>query len=209
MKGYLFDLDGTLLDSRIAMIEIFKQMSSEFDLEVDLDGNWEACISKGGVKLIEAVFQGNEMSSPELLNIFRKKYAKRKHSVADFYDGAIDFLIKLKANNKLILVTNKPRNIVAHILLEVNLSDIFDFTWCRDESNATKPSAMLAKILDEKLSEYKCNSAYYFGDSEADKKLAESINGCEYLHHRHGYEIANSRFRLFDYRSLGEHFNEK
>ena len=205
MKGYLFDLDGTLLDSRIAMLEIFKQMSSEFDLKIDLENNWEENISKGGVDLIKSVFKADEIPLPEMLKIFRKKYTERKHSFNDFYDGAIDFLTKSKSKRKLILVTNKPRKIVEHILAEVNLQGIFDFTWCRAEFNATKPSAMLAKILNDKLAEYRCNSAYYFGDSEADRILAETINGCEYFHHRYGYEIASSKFRLFDYKSLSEH----
>ena len=197
MNCYIFDLDGTLLDSRHAMLSIFDQIALEDGVKPNLDHGWEGFISLGGIELINYVFNGCK-DNKQRLNRFRRKYLNIKHQKRDFYKGALEYLEKIHSRNQVFLVTNKPRAIVEKILYEVDAMRFFSNIWCRGDSGLVKPSQELANYILFRLRQ-NVDEIWLYGDSFADRNLASMIKGCIYMHHENGFEPASESDHVFKY----------
>jgi len=190
-------MDGTLLDSRKAMLSIFENIALEDGIKKTIDEGWEGYISRGGIELINYVFHGCNNNKNKLRR-FREKYLNIEHQKSDFYEGALEYLEKIHSKNQVFLVTNKPRAIVEKILNETDALRFFSNIWCRGDYGLHKPSQELADYIHSLLNQ-NVGEIRLYGDSFADRNLAAMIKGCIYMHHENGFESASTSDLVFKY----------
>ena len=177
MQAYLFDFDGTLVDSapdltRALDTALVRAGLPAIGLELG-----RSMVGHGAGKFVERALrystgdQSLTMDSPFaklLLSTFLEVYQPICAETSSLYPGAIETLSKLKDNEKYVaLVTNKPRRFTEIMLPALRLDNIFDYVICGDDLSSKKPDpAMVEKVLC--VSKIIPASACLVGDSRAD-----------------------------------------
>ncbi|XXK22881.1 HAD family hydrolase [Arenicellales bacterium nBUS_48] len=203
MNIEIFDLDGTILDSKKAMKEVFLSMDGASAGRLSQEVVWDKYVSAGGEELIQAAFPNAVTSVSALLEVFRDRYLSRTHCADDLFVNAYNAIQNLKKNGAfLCLVTNKPRLLTSKILKETSIDLIFDFTWCRSEHGLKKPSVELAQYLKSKFPKQGIGSVNYYGDSESDFLMSKYLGNCQYHHHEYGFELVSGAERVFNFKQL-------
>lgn len=197
MKKYiLFDLDGTVIDSKIGIAKSFQYALNKFDIKID-DIN-EIC-KLIGPPLKESFIKFYNFSEEDTLtaiSYYRKYYADKALFEHIVYDGIEDLLISLKEQGKvMIIATSKPEIFAKKILDNFNLSKYFHFIGGSNLDNTrSKKADVISYVLDQckidNLSE-----VIMVGDREFDVYGAKALN-LESIGILHGYgsydELSNS-----------------
>lgn len=111
MKGVLFDLDGTLVDTAIDMIAALKVLASENGIEIDPDYNaYKELITHGSRAIVTSIF--GHLDSSEIKNLqqqYLRIYQGLLNQNSDLFDG-MDVVIEYldKQHVPWGIVTNKP-----------------------------------------------------------------------------------------------------
>lgn len=183
MQAYLFDFDGTLVDSA-------PDLTRALDLALNRAGLpgvglelGKQMVGHGAGKLVERAVQHvtNEqnvkMESPLcrlLLSVFLEEYEPICAETSVLYPGAMDLIHTLKDQGKKVgLVTNKPRRFVELMLPAFNLHDAFDSIVAGDDLPTKKPQP---DMVHRALSDLDCapHEACLVGDSKADLGAAKA-----------------------------------
>ena len=183
MQAYLFDFDGTLVDSA-------PDLTRALDLALNRAGLpgvglelGKQMVGHGAGKLVERALQHvtNEqsvtMESPLcrlLLSVFLEEYEPICAKTSVLYPGAMDLIHTLKDQGKQVgLVTNKPRRFVELMLPAFNLFDVFDSIVAGDDLPTKKPEP---DMVHRALSDLDCApyEACLVGDSKADLGAAKA-----------------------------------
>lgn len=172
MTGYdvvLFDLDGTLTDSKIGITKSVQYALSKFNIREDNLDNLESFI---GPPLSES-FQKNYGFEPSqvqhAVDFYREYFSTSGIYENEVYPGIPDLLADLKSKRKeLIVATSKPTVFANQILKAFSLHQYFT-TVVGSHLDGTRTSK--AKIIAHALSslgELQENSAVMVGDREHD-----------------------------------------
>lgn len=134
----IFDMDGTLVDSRASIHEAMCAAYRACGLgEPDYDRTRRVI----GLGLIEA-FQVLEPDAPAdlalaLADAYRAAFVRRRETVRNkepLYPGALDLLHELGARGWLLgVATGKSRRGLNHIIDAHGLAPLFDTHWCADD----------------------------------------------------------------------------
>jgi phosphoglycolate phosphatase len=170
MKIVIFDMDGTLLDSKkditISVNHVrkvrykLKPLSEEFIVEAI---NMQ-------VRNLPKLFYETEIYHEEDKDIFEKHYAIQCTKNLYLYDGIKEMLYTLVDEGvKISVATNAPTQFAKKMLKFLDVDTIFDVIIGADVGTQSKPSPeMLEKILDF----YKYNKdeddAWMIGDNSKD-----------------------------------------
>jgi len=164
---YIFDMDGTLINSSITIANAINFVRQKIDLE-PMDIN----------HIIEKVndqtyFYGLNKFESRHESWFQEYYTQNHKKELVLYDGVKDLLINLKEKGALLAVaTNAYKNSTVESLEFLEIYDIFDSIACYDEVKMGKPHPdMLYKILDEL--EVSNNNSIFIGDGSRDKTAAQ------------------------------------
>ncbi|MCG7406544.1 HAD family hydrolase [Paenibacillus sp. ACRRX] len=187
LKGIVFDMDNTILRSRIdfqAMKnETYQFLVSKEILTDGYDLNYHTTST-----IVEEAIQTNRMSE-ELRNDMWD--IAKKHEVcgmkgADLEPGAVEVLSKLKGRYQLAIVTNNSVEAAGIALRDNDISAYFDFIIGRELMKALKPSPDgYLRVLDE--FKHSANEWLSVGDSWIDGKA--SINaGIRFIAYRSDIE---------------------
>lgn len=130
MKDYdyiLFDLDGTLTDSKPGIVECIRHALKHENISYD-----EAVLDKmvgPPFRVSMHDFLGLEMPMIEkLIWLYRGEYEVYGYKHLNVYDGVRDMLTALKsAGKKIALATSKPIKFTSMIMKEFDLEKYFDF----------------------------------------------------------------------------------
>jgi phosphoglycolate phosphatase len=123
IKGVLFDLDGTLLDTALDMTEALNALRAQEGLGALSNETVRCQVSHGGHALVRLGFgtlppEEHEAMRTRLLSIYRRQLAKH----TQLFEGGDEMLTEIERRGlSWGIVTNKPGWLTDPLLVEVNL----------------------------------------------------------------------------------------
>ena len=166
IKGVIFDMDGTIVDSLPYHYESWRIFFEENKVE-DFSEKLKKYKGGGTLDLMKAVY-GDIYSINELKKmsddkeiIFRKIYKGNIKPI----DGFLEFILYLKSKKiQLGLASNAIKKNVTLTLNELGIHDLFDSIICGDEVNFGKPNP---EMFDKTINRFniKKDNCIIFEDS--------------------------------------------
>ena len=174
VRAFLFDLDGTLIDSKLDLVNSVNAMLRQMgrvELPTDLVATY---IGHGAPQLIASAL-GPEATDDQRrtgLSLFLAHYQLHKLDVTRPYPGVVEALDSLSGFPMSVL-TNKPTNMSVDILQGLGLAKYFRSIYGGDSFEKKKPDPTGAlKILEE--FDVSPAHAALVGDSEVDTQTARN-----------------------------------
>lgn len=110
MKNYIFDFDGTIMDTSSVILATIKATISDMGLPPRTD---QECKSIIGIRTDEAgrhLYPGSDISNEEFARVFRKNYERIRAGVEEkAFPGVIETLAKLRERGKGLAVASSRR----------------------------------------------------------------------------------------------------
>ena len=171
-KLYIFDWDGTLMDSINFIVTAMQAAFSVANLPEPSDEAVKAII---GLSLFKAIKQLSPKSSDEQCNeitaLYKQQYASLDKSALVLFDGAYDLLTTLHSQGKqLAVATGKSRDGLESLFAKTQTKHFFKYSKTVDEANSKPDPDMLYQILQ--LSNVEKHEAVMIGDSNFDLEMA-------------------------------------
>lgn len=186
-KGYVFDLDGTIVDSLENIGNLLNKKLRIKNIEPIPIDIYRILVGDGSRKLVQRSVElikerdrlnWNEKEEEEFFNNlyddFMYSYLNKYEGDSKEYDGIKESLDYLKKNNKLIVIcTNKPLPAAYLILNNLFGENYFDYIVGVEDNIKTKPDPQMINMIMEKL-ELKKEEIVYFGDTSTDMITAKN-----------------------------------
>jgi phosphoglycolate phosphatase len=124
----IFDLDGTLIDSRADLTTGVNLVRENYGLEPLTIETVTSYVGNGARKLIERAFANTDADLEEALSMMKKFYMENMLDKTELYPGVKDGLKKLsEAGIPLAVITNKPTEPCKMILEHFGISPYIKF----------------------------------------------------------------------------------
>ncbi len=175
-KNILFDVDGTLLDSKEGIINSYKYALSHFGISIEED---EVLYKLIGPPLREAFskyYKFNEEDTELAVKLFREYYKEKGLFQNKLYEGITILLEDLsKLNKNLIIATSKAEVITRKTLQNLGIYKYFSFV-CGSTLDGTrsKKSQIIQYVLEKNNLEK--DSCVMIGDTFYDVIGAKETN---------------------------------
>jgi N-acetyl-D-muramate 6-phosphate phosphatase len=175
IKGVLFDLDGTLLDTALDMTDALNALRAQERLEALSNEAVRCQVSHGGHALVRLGFGTlpaveHEAMRMRLLTIYRRQLAKHTR----LFEGGDEMLTELERRGIAWgIVTNKPGWLTDPLLVEVKLNTRARAVVSGDTLPERKPHPMplLHAAATMNIEPAHC---VYVGDAERDMQAAQA-----------------------------------
>lgn len=146
---FLFDLDGTLVNSEKIYFEVWKQILLEYNIHLTseifeqyISGNNDMCVLQNLLPNMVESFTGVTDARIDIGSISRLKDDLFIQNIDNIQivEGAYDFLATIrKAGHRIVLVTNCNRYVSEAILNHLHISHFFEFIVIGNECKHPKP----------------------------------------------------------------------
>jgi phosphoglycolate phosphatase len=176
MKLVIFDMDGTLIDSK-------KDITISINYIRKLHYNLEALSEEFVVEAINMevrnlpkLFYNTEIYEQKDKDVFELYYEKQCTKNPYLYDGIKELLLSLKNNDvKLSVATNAPTKFAKLMLGSLGVKNMFDMIIGADKVAISKPNPeMLYKILEFYNFDKIKDKAWMIGDNSKDMLSAKN-----------------------------------
>lgn len=195
-KLIIFDMDGTLVDSSITIVNAINHVRSKLSLA---PLNKEIILTKvNDPKLNPALFfyETEEFTSQQE-EWFSEYYTNNHEKELQLYDGIKELLKEFKERGYFLAVaTNAYRGSTLESLGHLNIMDYFSSIACYDDVGRGKPAPdMLEKNLKD--TNVKAEEAIFVGDSERDLMAANTLE-MDYIMINWGFSDYEDAIRSID-----------
>ncbi len=175
-KIVIFDMDGTLIDSKkdiTISVNYVRKINHNLS---PLSEEYIVDVINKEVRNLAKLFYDTEIYEEKDKNMFEKHYKKQCIENPYLYDGVKDILYTLKDNNiKLSVATNAPTPFAETMLEHLHVKNIFDLVIGADKVKASKPNPeMIHKILDYYKYDNNQDLAWMVGDNTKDIQSAKN-----------------------------------
>ena len=136
---YIFDLDGTLIDTRCDMTEAINEMLSRYGIPPKSVEEVTSYVGDGIKKLVERTLDNRRIELEEAVSFFKESYWRHKLDTTAPYPGIKDLLSRLTSKQKAIL-TNKAYRFTRAITDGLGLTQQFSLILGGDSVARKKPA---------------------------------------------------------------------
>ena len=171
IKAILFDLDGTLIDTKELILTSFRQGSTDVLGEAIAD---ELIVPLIGIPLIEQVRILAPDHVDELMAAYRLRNLELHDELIAYYEGTREMLDELKAEGRRLAVVTSKRNVPAlEGLKSFDLEGYFEFVNGLEETEKHKPDPEPILVAAFRLG-VDATECLYIGDSTYDMLAARA-----------------------------------
>jgi len=186
VRAFLFDLDGTLIDSKIDLVNSVNFTLREMKrgtLPLDTVAGY---IGHGAPRLVADALgpAATEQDRKVALEIFLAHYEKHSLDATRAYPGVAEGLEALR-EQRMAVLTNKPLKMSLEILEGLGLRKYFRHVYGGDSFSAKKPDPAGAQIILKDLGA-RPEEAAMVGDSDVDVQTARNA-GMLAVHVNYGF----------------------
>ncbi|HXJ04229.1 MAG TPA: HAD-IA family hydrolase [Candidatus Acidoferrum sp.] len=174
VRALIFDLDGTLIDSKEDLIHSVNAMLRELGRKQLAAATISGYIGHGAPQLVaSALGVGcSEEERQHALQFFLSYYEEHKMDTTHAYPGVAETLEHL-ARMPMAVLTNKPVRISVRILDQIGLSKYFRAIYGGNSFETKKPDPLGARTILRDLGA-EPREALLVGDSEVDVQTARN-----------------------------------
>jgi len=175
-RALIFDLDGTLIDSKRDLIESVNAMREEVGREKLAPQVISGYIGHGAPVLVARALGAGaaEEERARALQFFLTHYEAHKLDNTCAYPGVADTLAELgRRNLPMAVLTNKPVRISVRILEALGLAKYFRAIYGGNSFETKKPDPLGANAILAEL-RAAAREAMFVGDSEVDVQTARN-----------------------------------
>lgn len=195
IKAVIFDLDGTLLNTLVDLMNSVNHALSCVNLPNITLEDTRVFIGNGTLKLTERAMK--DKYSPDLhktvYQLFKSDYDKHYMDNTYAYDGIYELLKNLKQDGYLLGVVSNKNDDKVQPLINKIFPKMFDAIQGTYIGKPVKPDAYISNLVLEKLG-ITGTEAIMIGDTEVDMQTANNAN-MDYILVDYGYrtheEIVN------------------
>lgn len=149
---YLFDFDGTLVDSMPTFVSAMLKVLNDYN--VPYGDDIVKIITPLGYKGSAEYFQslGLKLSTEEIISLV-SDFARREYKYnIQLKDGVYETLVALKNQGaSLNVLTASPHDMLDPCLKRVGVYELFDFVWSCDDFSTTKADPNIYKLCADKI----------------------------------------------------------
>lgn len=177
---YLFDLDGTLIDSQKGIVEGLKITFEEMGIKKEKYGDLLKYVGPTFHESFKKLGM-NEREIEEATEIFRDFYLKKAINECNLFEGIEDLIIETSKKHKIAVATSKPEAHAKMILKRLKIDGYFETIKGSTTEKNTK-----AMVIREALQILKTKEAIMIGDRFSDIVGAKE-NGLKSIGVLYGY----------------------
>lgn len=153
IQNFIFDLDGTIVDSSKEVLLCFKRAFDKANYQVD-ETLFTSDVIGPPLEDIAKMLAPNlrdEKKIQEVIKYYSNFYDYDENDISTMYEGLFEFLKKLKQNNKsLFIATLKPTTPTVRILKKFKIFDLFDDIYTIDKfGNYISKTKMVKHIIEK------------------------------------------------------------
>jgi len=176
VKVVIFDMDGTLLDSKKDITISINYVREKHYLLEPLSENYIVDTINSEARNLSQLFYGTEIYESKDREVFEMHYEKQCVENLYLYDGIYETLHNLLACGiKISVATNAPTKFAKRMLEHLQIAHLFDVIIGADKVVASKPDPqMLNEILNHYNFDRKNHKAWMVGDNSKDMLSAQN-----------------------------------
>ncbi|MBD3866552.1 MAG: HAD-IA family hydrolase [Acidobacteria bacterium] len=174
VKGVVFDLDGTLVDSYTAITDSLNHARAGWDMPALPESEVRLQVGRGLEALIADLVGPGRVEEGVIR--FRERYAEVYASGTRILDGVAETLEQLsRGGYRMAVASNKPARFTGPILEHFGLALLFDAVEGPDTAGATKPDPeMIRRCL--RAMDVTNDEAIYVGDMVLDVESGQAAD---------------------------------
>ena len=174
-KVIIFDMDGTLVDSSVTIVNAINHVRSNLKLSPLKKDLILEKVNDPHLNPAHFFYEVDEFT-PQHESWFSEYYTNYHEEELELYKDIKELLKNLKDKGfKLAVATNAYRGSTIQSLSHLKILDYFETLVCYDDVDKGKPAPdMLQKVLE--VLNIKINDALFIGDSERDMLASKSAS---------------------------------
>ncbi len=176
-KAYVFDLDGTLIDSAVDIASAANRVLQKFGADSLSTSQVQSMVGGGARLLMQRAFAARGITPPGpdvLMAEFMNHYHRGPGQKTKPYPGIIALLDTLRRRGtRLAITTNKPRAATEAVLENLGWSDRFDTVLAADDLPRKKPDPLPLLVAAETMNVVP-EDCLYIGDTWVDIAAARA-----------------------------------